>query len=85
MIFNFMIFVASRKGRTANFSPSSYVAIVESGIWDPKIRIGMHKNQDPGSGICNTATYTEVFLYKKHPYFPICDFRFQYRTEKQHF
>ncbi len=30
-----------KKGSTANFSLSSYVAIVESGIWDPKIR-------DPG-------------------------------------
>jgi hypothetical protein len=46
MIFNFVIFVATKKVGQLTFSPSSFVAVVGSGIWDPDS--GMDKNQDPG-------------------------------------
>jgi hypothetical protein len=50
IIFNFMKFVATKKGLTTNFfSPLSFVAVFGSGIRDPGS--GMGKNQDPGSGI----------------------------------
>jgi hypothetical protein len=44
IIFNFIKFVANKKGKTTYFSPSSFVAVVGSGIQDPvsgmdKIRI----------------------------------------------
>jgi hypothetical protein len=45
IIYNFMIFVATKKGRTKFLSPSSFVA-VGSGIRNPGS--GMDKNQDPG-------------------------------------
>ncbi len=41
--------MVTKKGRTTNFSPSSFGAVVGSGIRDPKS--GLDKNQDPGSGI----------------------------------
>jgi hypothetical protein len=45
IIFNFVKFVATKKGMTKNFfSPLSFFAIFGS---------GMGKNQDPGSGIIN--------------------------------
>jgi hypothetical protein len=45
IIFNFVKFVATKKGLTTNFfSPFSFVAVFGSGS-------GMGKNQDPGSGI----------------------------------
>ncbi len=34
LIFNFVIFVATKKGRTTKFSPPSFVAVVGSGIRD---------------------------------------------------
>jgi hypothetical protein len=57
IIFNFLKFVATKKGFTTNFfSPFSLVAVFgsgirgpRSGIWDPGSRMG--KNQDSGSGI----------------------------------
>ncbi len=50
IIFNFVKFVASKKGLTTNFFSSlSFVAVFGSGIRDPGSRRG--KNQDPGSGI----------------------------------
>jgi hypothetical protein len=50
IIFNFVKFVAPKKGLTTNFfSPLSFVAVFGSGIRDP--RSGMGKNQDPGSRI----------------------------------
>jgi hypothetical protein len=49
-MFNYVKFVATKKGRTTNFfSLLSFAAVFGSGIWDPGS--GMGKNQDPGSGI----------------------------------
>jgi hypothetical protein len=46
--FNFVKFVATKKGMTTNFcSPLSFVEAFGSGIQDP----GWVKNQNPGSGI----------------------------------
>jgi hypothetical protein len=48
--YNFIKFVATKKGMTTNFfSPLSFVVVFGSGIRDPGS--GMGKNQDPGSGI----------------------------------
>jgi hypothetical protein len=50
IIFDFVKFVATKKGLTTNlFSPLSFVAVFGSGIRD--LGSGMGKNQDPGSGI----------------------------------
>ncbi len=50
LIFNYVKFVATKKGMTINlFSPLSFAAVFGSGIRDPGS--GMGKNQDPGSGI----------------------------------
>jgi hypothetical protein len=50
VIFNFVKFVATKKGLTKIFfSPLSFVVVFGSGIRDPGS--GMDKNQDPGSGI----------------------------------
>jgi hypothetical protein len=49
LIFNFVKFVATKKGMTTIFSPLSFVAVFGSGIRDPGS--GMCKNQDLGSGI----------------------------------
>jgi hypothetical protein len=47
IIFNFVKFVATKKGLTTSFcSPLSSVAVFGSGIRDPGS--GMGKNQDPG-------------------------------------
>jgi hypothetical protein len=47
IIFNFVKFVATKKGLTKKkFSPLSFVAVFGSGIRDPGS--GMGKNQDPG-------------------------------------
>ncbi len=57
IIYNFVKFVATKKGLTTNFfSPLSFVAVFGSGIRDPGSEIrdpgsGMGKNQDPGSGM----------------------------------
>jgi hypothetical protein len=49
-MFNFVKFVATKKGMTTKFfSPLSFDAVFGSGIRDPES--GMGKNQDPGSGI----------------------------------
>jgi hypothetical protein len=45
IIFNFVIFVATKKGRTTNFFHPSLLLL----FLDP--RSGIDKNQDPGSGI----------------------------------
>jgi hypothetical protein len=44
-----MIFVATKNSRTNKISPSSFGAVVGSGIWDTGS--DMDKNPDPGSGI----------------------------------
>ncbi len=54
IIFNFVIFVASKKLERQIFSSSSFVAVVVSGIRDPGS--GMDKSKDPGS-----ATLVPVF------------------------
>jgi hypothetical protein len=45
MIFNFVIFVATKKGRTANFFHPSFVAVVGSGIRDPGSKINIPDTQ----------------------------------------
>jgi hypothetical protein len=50
-MFNYVKFVAIDK--TTNFSPSSFVAVVGS---------GMDKNQDPGSATLATLYYTGRYL-----------------------
>jgi hypothetical protein len=56
IIFNFVIFAATKKGTTTNFfSPHIFVAVFVSRIRDPRSGIrdpgsGMDKNRDPGSG-----------------------------------
>jgi hypothetical protein len=42
----------------------------------------MHKNQDPGSGIRNTAKYTEFFYTKNINIFPIVLFSVPYLGAK---
>jgi hypothetical protein len=46
IIHNFMIFVVTKNGRTKKIFPSSFSAVVGSGIQDPGS--GMDINQDPG-------------------------------------
>jgi hypothetical protein len=41
-----MIFVATKNGRTKKFHPSSFGAVVGSGIRDPEAE--MDDNKDPG-------------------------------------
>jgi hypothetical protein len=69
IIFNFVKFVATKKGLTKNFfSPLSFVAVFRSGIRNPGS--GMGKNQDPGSGInipdphhCDKSLHLFQFLF----------------------
>jgi hypothetical protein len=47
-----MIFAATKNGRAKKFSPSSFGAVVGS---------GMDKNQDPGSGMNRKSSIERVF------------------------
>ncbi len=61
IIYNFVTFVATKKGLTTQFFSSlSFVAVFRSGIGDP--RSGMGKNQNPGSRIRNTVPHDGEIL-----------------------
>jgi hypothetical protein len=68
MIFNFVIFVATKKGKTRNFFlPSSFVAVFGS---------GMDNNLDPGSVINiqdPQPEYNHIFIHPS-PFAEACLF-----------
>jgi hypothetical protein len=56
-----MILVATKNGRAKNFFPSSFGAVVGSGIRDPGSWI-----RDPGSGIRGPG-WIKIRIWDKHP------------------
>jgi hypothetical protein len=50
IIFNFVIFMATKKVGQQFSSPSSFAAVVGSGILDLDLESGMDKSPDPRTG-----------------------------------